>query len=71
MKPKLIAIFIFVLLFIIVLVQNNYVTIINLLFWKISMPQVIIILLSMMIGFAAGYLTVVLPQKIKSKSIKK
>lgn len=71
MKPKLIAILTLVLLGIIILAQNTHVTTLNLLFWQIGMSQVLIILFSILIGFAFGYLTAVLPKKMKSKSYKR
>ncbi len=57
MKPKLIAILVITLLFLIVLGQNAHVVTLNLLFWSISVSQIILILFALLIGFALGYIT--------------
>ena len=65
MKPKLIVILTAILLFLIVLAQNTYVITLHLFFWQISMSQVLLILFTIILGFAAGYITAVLVMKTK------
>ena len=55
MKPKVIAILIIVVLFVIVLLQNTQVVSLRLLFWTISMSRIIIFPLVMLIGFVVGF----------------
>jgi len=54
---KIIAIVVLIVLAIVVIFQNRHVVSINLLFWKAEMSQLILILLTLAIGFAGGYLT--------------
>lgn len=55
MKPKTIAILTIVLLFLVILLQNTQVVTLKILFWQISMSQIILIPLTMLIGFILGY----------------
>ncbi len=63
MKTKLIAILIVTVLLLIIMSQNTYVISFHLLFWKITMSQLILIAFSAMIGFVIGYLTCLLSIK--------
>jgi uncharacterized integral membrane protein len=54
---KIIAIVVLIMLAIVVIFQNRHVVSVNLLFWKAEMSQLILILLTLAIGFAGGYLT--------------
>jgi uncharacterized integral membrane protein len=54
-KPKVWVPAIVVLLFLIVLFQNTDVVTLRVLFWDVSMSQVILIPLVLVIGFAAGF----------------
>ena len=56
MKPKTIVILVLVALFAIILIQNTQVVTLRLLFWKIGMSQIILVPLTMLIGFILGYL---------------
>ena len=56
MKPMTIFILVLVALFVIILVQNTQVVTLRLLFWKIGMSQIILVPLTMLIGFIIGYL---------------
>ena len=56
MKPKTIVILVLVALFAIVLIQNTQVVTLRLLFWKVGMSQIILVPLTMVIGFILGYL---------------
>lgn len=63
MKPKVIVILVLVILFLIILAQNTHVTTLHLLFWSISMSQIILIALALVGGFILGYLTSMLTRK--------
>ena len=56
MKPMTIVILVLIALFVIILVQNTQVVTLRLLFWKIGMSQIILVPLTMLIGFVIGYL---------------
>jgi uncharacterized integral membrane protein len=56
MKPMTIVILVLVALFVIILVQNTQVVTLRLLFWKLGMSQIILVPLTMLIGFVIGYL---------------
>ena len=56
MKAKNIVILVLIDLFLIILVQNTQVVTLRLLFWKIDVSQIIMVPLTMLIGFVIGYL---------------
>lgn len=56
MKPKLIVVLVLIGLFVIVLIQNTQVVMLRLFFWKVGMSQIILIPLTMAIGFVVGYI---------------
>jgi uncharacterized integral membrane protein len=56
MKPMTIVILVLVALFVIILVQNTQVVILRLLFWKLGMSQIILVPLTILIGFIIGYI---------------
>jgi uncharacterized integral membrane protein len=56
MKPKIIACSVLAILLLIVLIQNTQIVTLRLFFWKIGMAQILLILLTMMIGFVVGYI---------------
>jgi uncharacterized integral membrane protein len=56
MKPMTIVILVLVALFVIILVQNTQVVTLQLLFWKLGMSQIILVPLTMLIGFIIGYI---------------
>jgi uncharacterized integral membrane protein len=56
MKAKTIVVLVLVALFVIILIENTQVVSLRLFFWKISMSQIILIPLTMLIGFVAGLL---------------
>lgn len=56
MKPKTIVVLVLAVLFVIILIQNTQVVTLRLFFWKIGMSQIILIPLTMVIGFAAGFI---------------
>ena len=69
MKPKLIAGFVVVILFLVFLLQNTQVVTLRLYFWSISMSQIILIPLTLFLGFVAGY--VVAKISLKKADVKK
>jgi uncharacterized integral membrane protein len=56
MTPKMIAVLVLLGLFLIILFQNTQVVTLRLLFWKISMSQILFTFVTVLIGFVAGYL---------------
>jgi uncharacterized integral membrane protein len=56
MKTKAIVISVLIALFVIILIQNTQVITLHLFFWKIGMSQIILIPLTMLIGFVVGYI---------------
>ena len=56
MKAMTIVILVLVALFVIILVQNTQVVTLRLLFWKIGMSQIILVPLTMLVGFIIGYI---------------
>lgn len=56
MKPKMIVVVVLLVLFLIILFQNTDVVTLRLLFWRISMSQILYTFLIVLIGFIAGYL---------------
>jgi len=56
MKAKTIVVLVLTGLFLIVLIQNAQVVTLRLLFWKVDMSQIILVPLTMLIGFILGYL---------------
>ena len=55
MTPKIIVFLVLAALFIIILIQNTHLVTLRLFFWKIGMSQIILIPLTMAIGFVVGY----------------
>ena len=71
MKPKLILVLVLIALFLIVLIQNTQVVTLRLFFWKIGMSQIILIPLTMLIGFVVGYIVTRVPgNRFKEKKYK-
>jgi len=56
MKTKTIILFVTILLLIIILFQNAKVITFKLLFWKLSMSQIIMFFLVLIMGFVIGYI---------------
>lgn len=54
MKIKYIALIVLVVLALIILFQNSKVIEIRLLFWRIEMSQIILVLLTLAVGFLLG-----------------
>ena len=55
MKTKTIIIVIVAVLLLIIIVQNTQVVTLSLFFWEISMSRIILLALTLIVGFALGY----------------
>ena len=55
MRPKFIIVLVLITLFLIILIQNIQPVTLQLFFWKVGMPQIILIPLIMAIGFVVGF----------------
>jgi uncharacterized integral membrane protein len=56
MRPKFIIVLVLIALFLIILIQNTQVVTLRLFFWKVGMSQIILIPLTMAIGFVIGFI---------------
>jgi len=56
MKPKHIVILTAIILVLIFFIQNTQIVTLRLFFWKFSMTQIILLPLTMFVGFALGYI---------------
>lgn len=63
MKPKWIVSLVIVVLLSIFLLQNTQVVTLRLYFWSLSMSQIILIPLTLILGFVAGYIVAKLTGK--------
>jgi uncharacterized integral membrane protein len=66
MKPSQIALIALIALCLIVLIQNLQTASLRFLFWSISLPQLLLSMLTMLVGFAAGYITATLTRRKKA-----
>ena len=66
MKPTQIILIVLIALCAIVLIQNLQTSNLRLFFWSISLPQFLLTLLTLLVGFAVGYLTATLTRRRKS-----
>lgn len=55
MKPKTIAILILVGILLIILLQNTQVVSVRFLFWELNMSRIILLPLTMVMGFVIGF----------------
>jgi len=56
MRPKFIVVLVLIALFLIILIQNTQPVTLRLFFWKVGMSQIILIPLTMAIGFVIGFI---------------
>lgn len=56
MRPKTIIVLVLLVLFLVVLFQNTQVVTLRLLFWEISMSQILLTSFTLLIGFVSGYI---------------
>lgn len=68
MKPKTIAITVVVALFLFILLQNMQNTPVTVLAWKVSMPRLILILTSVVVGWLAGWVSHMAYRRNKDKA---
>lgn len=57
MKPKIIAIIVLIVLVGILLIQNSQKVIFSFFFWTVEVSQLLLVLIMLAVGFAAGWLT--------------
>lgn len=69
LTPKQIAIIVAGVLFLIILLQNTQMVTLHLLFWPISMSQIILLMMMLIFGFILGYFMHSLRLKKKSSSM--
>ncbi|MFQ5772156.1 MAG: hypothetical protein ACE5HX_16585 [bacterium] len=72
MKPKTIALLAILALFLVILIQNISTIELNILFWPIWMPKLILILSSVFLGWLVGWFTHLAYRrgKLKKESVK-
>jgi uncharacterized integral membrane protein len=56
MRSNFIVVLVLIALFLIILIQNTQVVTLRLFFWKVGMSQIILIPLTMAIGFVVGFI---------------
>lgn len=69
MKPKMITGLVIGVLLIIILFQNTQATDLRLYFWTLSLPQIILILIVLVVGFLGGFITAKLMGKKRNKKM--
>jgi uncharacterized integral membrane protein len=70
MRPKFIVVIVLIALFLIILIQNIQLVTLRLFFWKVGMSQIILIPLTMAIGFVIGFIVAkVIGNRNKSKAL--
>jgi uncharacterized integral membrane protein len=65
MRTNQIALIVLIVLCLIVLAQNLQTAYLRFFFWGLSLPQLLLTLLTLLAGFAAGYLTATLSRAKK------
>jgi uncharacterized integral membrane protein len=56
MKAKTIIILIIAALFLIILLQNTQVVTLRLYFWQLTMSRIILLVVTLLVGFVVGYI---------------
>jgi uncharacterized integral membrane protein len=56
MRARFIVVLVLIALFLVILIQNIQPVTLRLFFWKVGMSQIILIPLTMAIGFVAGFI---------------
>jgi uncharacterized integral membrane protein len=56
MRLKIIVVLVLIGLFVVLLIQNTHVVMLRLFFWKVGMSQIILIPVTMAIGFVVGFI---------------
>ncbi len=57
MNTKIVILIIFVLLAIVIMLQNTQDAIFKVLFWSIPIPRILLIFIVLLLGFGIGYVT--------------
>ncbi len=65
-KPKTIVLLVLIVLFLVILLQNMSPVTLRLLFWRIEAPQIILIPVTMLLGFVIGYMVAKMTGKGKT-----
>jgi len=68
MKPKTIILTILIVLVLIIVVQNSHAVKVNLLFWSFYMSQIILLPLTLLVGFIVGFIVGKLTGRSQSKA---
>ena len=68
-KPKTSVMLVVLTLFLVILIQNTSAVTLRLLFWRIEAPQIILIPITMLIGFVIGYAVAKQTGRDKSKIV--
>ncbi len=55
-KPKIIIALVFIAILLVILIQNTQVVTLQLLFWEISMSQILLTSFTLLIGLVSGYI---------------
>jgi uncharacterized integral membrane protein len=63
MRPKFIVISVLVVLLLVVLVQNTQVITLKFFFWSLSMSQIILLVITLCLGFISGFIVSYLYKK--------
>ena len=66
MKPKAIIILVIALLVLVILAQNTQDVTLQFLFWSVTLPQFLCMAITVLLGFAAGYLVCLLSHRKKN-----
>ena len=57
MNTKTVVVMIIAILLLIVIIQNTQAATLKFFFWKINLPRIIILAVTLIIGFVTGYVT--------------
>jgi uncharacterized integral membrane protein len=68
MKAKVIVVLVVLVLALIILVQNTQIVTFRLLFWSAEISQLLLVLLTLALGFVLGFLVAKLTGRKKAKS---
>ncbi len=68
MKPKTIILTILIVLVLIIVVQNSHAVKVNLFFWSFYMSQIILLPLTLLVGFIVGFIVGKLTGRSQSKA---
>lgn len=55
MNAKTIVVLVIAVLLLIIIIQNTQVVTLKLFFWKIGMPRIVVLAVTLIVGFVTGY----------------